>query len=158
MSTEIIMALIGIASASISSFLTWLFNKKKQDVETEHTTIGNLQDSLEFYKTFSEDANKRLQDALEDRQNLYRKLEEQGKEIAEIKTEMMKILAKVCYNLECKYSQFIKKSVYEQFLNCSLTHKLCLHQKFCNISNKVKNTNDYKNCCILKKREENNER
>jgi len=103
MSTEIIMALIGIASASISSFLTWLFNKKKQDVETEHTTIGNLQDSLEFYKTFSEDANKRLQDALEDRQNLYRKLEEQGREIAEIKTEMMKILAKVCYNLECKY-------------------------------------------------------
>ena len=103
MSTEIIMALIGIASASISSFLTWLFNKKKQDAEAEHTIVEGMQNSLQFYEKLSEDTKSRLQEALEDRQKLYQKLEEQGREIAEIKTEMMKILAKVCYNLECKY-------------------------------------------------------
>ena len=103
MSTEIIMALIGIASASISSFLTWLFNRKKSNAEAEHTAIGNLQDSLEFYKEFSEDSKKRLQEALEERQHLANRLDEQAREIAEIKSEMIKILAKVCYNLECKY-------------------------------------------------------
>lgn len=103
MSTEIIMALIGIASASISSFLTWIFNKKKQDAEINHTVVEGMQNSLQFYEKLSEDTKSRLQEALEDRQKLYQKLEDQGKEIAEIKTEMMKILAKVCYNLECKY-------------------------------------------------------
>lgn len=103
MSTEIIMALIGIASASISSFLTWLFNKRKQDADTDHSVIEGMQDSLQFYEKLSEDTKRRLQEALEDRQKLYQKIEEQGKEIAEIKSEMIKILAKVCYNLECKY-------------------------------------------------------
>lgn len=103
MSTEIIMALIGIASASISSFLTWLFNRKKSDAEAEHTTIGNLHDSLDFYKEFVEDSKKRLQEALDERSALSKRMDEQGKEIAEIKSEMIKILAKVCYNLECKY-------------------------------------------------------
>lgn len=103
MSTEIIMALIGIASASISSFLTWIFNKKKQDAEVNHTVVEGMQNSLQFYEKLSEDTKARLQEALEDRQKLYQKLEEQGREIAEIKTEMLKILAKVCYNLECKY-------------------------------------------------------
>lgn len=53
----------------------------------------------------------------------------------------------------CKYSEYVNKSVIEQYLNCSLTQNLCLKQKFCNKQKKVINTDDWQNCQRLLKKE-----
>ena len=56
----------------------------------------------------------------------------------------------------CKYSQYVEKSVFEQFLNCSLTCDYCLKQKFCHQQNKVVHTDGWEECPRLVKKEEEN--
>jgi hypothetical protein len=53
----------------------------------------------------------------------------------------------------CKYSKYITKSVFEQFLNCSLTGNCCLKQKFCHKQNKVIHTDDWEKCPRLVREE-----
>lgn len=56
----------------------------------------------------------------------------------------------------CKNSQYIEKSVIEQYLNCSITHDKCLKQKFCHRQKKAINTDDWRNCPILVREEHSN--
>lgn len=57
----------------------------------------------------------------------------------------------------CKYSQYITKSVFEQFLNCSLTRNCCLKQKFCHRQNKAVHTDGWEECPRLVREEKKNE-
>lgn len=57
----------------------------------------------------------------------------------------------------CKYCQYIVKSVFEQYLNCSLTHNYCIKQKFCHKQNKAVHTDDWQNCSRLVRKEAINE-
>ena len=57
--------------------------------------------------------------------------------------------------MNCKYSQLIKKSIWEQYLNCSLTCSKCIKQKFCHQQDKAVNTDDWEQCPILKRGDNN---
>lgn len=57
----------------------------------------------------------------------------------------------------CDYSQYIEKSVIEQYLDCSLTHNRCLKQKFCHKQKRVTQTDDWRDCPILVREEKRNE-
>ena len=59
--------------------------------------------------------------------------------------------------MHCKYCQYITKSVFEQYLNCSLSRDYCLKQKFCHKQNKAINTDDWQKCPRLEREEQKNE-
>lgn len=102
MEQEIIMAFVGTGSAAISSTVTWLLSRKKQNAEIDHTVINGMRESLQFYEHLSDDTKKRLEEAVEERNILAKKIEEQGIEIAELKKELLKLSVSICYDLSCE--------------------------------------------------------
>lgn len=60
----IITAIIGVCTTFISSFITWIFSRKKVKAEVEHSNIENMESSLEFYDKLSLSNNKILEDIL----------------------------------------------------------------------------------------------
>jgi predicted RNase H-like nuclease (RuvC/YqgF family) len=105
---EIITALVGTGSAAISSFITWLLSQRKQNADIDNTIIEGMQKSLEFYEKLSDDTKKRLEEAVEERNILSDKIEQQGREIAELKSEMLKLSISICYNMSCEIRKTTK--------------------------------------------------
>lgn len=63
--TEIIVtAAIGLLTTIVSSWSTWVFARKKYNSEVDHNIIDNMKESLEFYKSLSNDNKDRLAEAL----------------------------------------------------------------------------------------------
>ena len=55
MATKILVLLLagdGILAGILSSVVTWLLTRKKYNSEVENGNIQNMQEALEFYKTF----------------------------------------------------------------------------------------------------------
>lgn len=102
MEQEIITALVGTGSAAISSFVTWLLSRRQQNADIDNTVIEGMQKSLEFYEKLSDDTKKRLEEAVEERIMLNAKIEQQGKELADLKSEMLKLSISICYNMSCE--------------------------------------------------------
>lgn len=106
---EIITALVGTGSAAISSCVTWLLSRKKQNADIDNAVIEGMQKSLEFYENLSDDTKKRLEEAVKERNILSDKIEQQGKEIAELKSEMLRLTVSICYNMSCEVRKTIKE-------------------------------------------------
>lgn len=102
MNIEIIMALIGIGSGVISSGATYLFSRRKQDAETDHTLIEGMQDSLKFYEHLSDDTKDRLDKAVDERNALSLRIDAQSKELIELQHELRKLSVSICYDLSCE--------------------------------------------------------
>lgn len=95
MATEVIIALIGIASTVISSIVTFRQTKKRYNAEVDNQVISNLKESLSFYMKICDDNSKRLDDfCLEDSQL--------RKQVSELKMQLIRIMSVVCYNTTCK--------------------------------------------------------
>ena len=60
----IITGLVGIATTAAGSILSYFLARKKYNSEVDHNLIANMQDSLEFYKTLSDDNKKRLEEVI----------------------------------------------------------------------------------------------
>lgn len=126
----IIATICGVFSTGISSFLTWLFSKRKYNSEVDNNNIKNMQESLEFYKTLSDDYKTRLEDEIkghnaevaelkresaelrqenlelkrelrEQEKKFDDKLAEQQKEITLMKNQMLSVYGQVCLNFRC---------------------------------------------------------
>lgn len=108
MENEIITTLVGTGSAAISSFITWLLSRRKQNADIDNTVIEGMQKSLEFYEKLSDDTKKRLEEAVEERNALNDKIEQQGREIAELKSEMLRLSISICYNMSCEVRKTAK--------------------------------------------------
>lgn len=108
MEQEIITALVGTGSAAISSFVTWLLSRRQQNADIDNTVIEGMQKSLEFYEKLSDDTKKRLEEAVEERIMLNAKIEQQGKELADLKSEMLKLSISICYNMSCEIRKTAK--------------------------------------------------
>lgn len=61
----ILAAIVGVICTAISSFVTWLFSRKKYNTEVNHNTIENMDNSLDFYNKLSESNTKVLETILE---------------------------------------------------------------------------------------------
>lgn len=106
MSTEIIIALIGILSTIISSWVSWFLTRRKYNSEVDNNLIKNMQDSLEFYKKLSDDNKSRLDEVLKRNENL-------EEEVKELRQQVMGLMTSICTDLSCQ----IRKGNYEDVIN-----------------------------------------
>lgn len=102
MSTEIIIALIGVIATGCSSFFTWLFARKKYNAEVDHQVVENMQRSLDFYIKLSEDTIKRLDDYHKDNMELRQENEELRKKIDELQAQVSHLKRNICYKESCR--------------------------------------------------------
>ena len=94
MNTEIIVLVISnIVAPIVTGIVTFLQTKKKYYTEVNTTMIDNMKESLEFYKTLSDD--NKLNEMIE--KNSY--LE---KELSELKSQMLTLTMNICLDLTCK--------------------------------------------------------
>lgn len=87
---------VGVLTSAASSFITWILAKKKYNAEVDNNIIQNMQQSLEFYKSLSDDNKERLAEVLEKNQ----KLEE---DVSELRKQMLNLTMKICLDLSCKH-------------------------------------------------------
>ena len=66
----IVTSIIGVVCTGLSSFVTWLFTRKKYITEVEHNSIENMEGSLEFYERLTASSNKILAEVLEKSEKL----------------------------------------------------------------------------------------
>ena len=87
---------VGVLTSAASSFITWILAKKKYNAEVDNNVIQNMQQSLEFYKSLSDDNKERLSEVLEKNQ----KLED---DVSELRKQMLNLTMKICLDLSCKH-------------------------------------------------------
>lgn len=66
----IITGVVGLVTTFVSSFITWLFSRKKYNAEVNHDEIVNMKESLEFYKALSESNQRTLSEILDKSEEL----------------------------------------------------------------------------------------
>lgn len=94
MSSELIIALIGIVSTIVSGWTSWFFTRKKYNSEVDNSVIANMKESLDFYKQLSDDNRERLEEVL-------RRNEQLEKEIQQLRTQVFELMTNLCYNMGC---------------------------------------------------------
>ena len=108
-STEIIIALIGIFSTVLSSWTTWFFTRKKYNSEVDQNLIQNMKESLDFYKQLSDDNRSRLEEVL-------KRNDELENDVKNLRNQMFNLMSQICFDLSCKLRQNgteIRKKVQE---------------------------------------------
>ena len=109
MSTEIIIALIGIFSTILSSWTTWFLTRKKYNSEVDQNLIQNMKESLDFYKQLSDDNRSRLEEVL-------KRNDELENDVKNLRNQMFNLMSQICFDLSCKLRQNgteIRKQVQE---------------------------------------------
>jgi hypothetical protein len=61
----VITSIIGVVCTGLSSFITWLFTRRKYNTEVEHNSIENMEGSLDFYERLSASTSKILSEVLD---------------------------------------------------------------------------------------------
>lgn len=92
----IILIVTNILAPIITGFATWLMAKKKYNSEVDNTVIGNMKESLDFYKQLSDDNRQRLAEVLQKNDQL-------EKEMSDLKNQMLKLTLSICMDLTCKH-------------------------------------------------------
>lgn len=95
MSTEIIIALIGVFSTFLSGWISWFFTRKKYNSEVDNNLINNMKESLEFYKALSTDNKERLEEVLKRNELL-------EDEVAELRKQLLNLMGSICVDLSCQ--------------------------------------------------------
>jgi len=91
----IVLIITNILAPIITGFATWLMAKRKYNSEVDNTIIGNMKESLEFYKQLSDDNKERLAEVL-------KKNDQLEKEMSELKTQLLNLTLNICMDLTCK--------------------------------------------------------
>ena len=92
---------IGLITTIVSGWTSWFFTRKKYDSEVDSNLIGNMKDSLEFYKKLSDDNRSRLEEVLKRNDELEKRDERLEEEVRQLRKQVFEIMAKICLNLEC---------------------------------------------------------
>lgn len=74
----LITGVIGLVTTITSGWVSWFFARKKYNSEVDNQVIVNMKESLDFYKSLSDDNKERLDQVLE-----------QNKEILEQNAKLM---------------------------------------------------------------------
>ena len=98
-----ILIITNVLAPIITGFASWLMAKKKYNSEVDNTVIGNMRESLEFYKQLSDDNRERLKEVL--RKNAF--LE---KEISDLRAQLLDLTLNICMDLTCK-NRILSKEV-----------------------------------------------
>lgn len=102
MNTEIVIALVGILSTVVSSMVTFTLTKKKYNAEVDSKMIENMQHALDFYKTVSEDNNKKLEEYKKECDGL-------RMQVMDLQAQLIKMSVSLCYNATCTARKLSKE-------------------------------------------------
>ena len=105
MSTEIIIALIGVFSTIVSSWTTWFLTRKKYNSEVDQNLIQNMKESLDFYKQLSDDNRARLEEVLARNEELEKRNDRLEEEVKKLRDQMFTLMNQICLDLTCKIRQ-----------------------------------------------------
>lgn len=105
MSTEIIIALIGVFSTIVSSWTTWFLTRKKYNSEVDQNLIQNMKESLDFYKQLSDDNKSRLEEVLARNEELEKRNDRLEEEVKKLRDQMFTLMNQICLDLTCKIRQ-----------------------------------------------------
>ena len=105
MSTEIIIALIGIFSTILSSWTTWFLTRKKYNSEVDQNLIQNMKESLDFYRQLSDDNKSRLEEVLRRNDELEQRNDRLEEEVKKLRDQMFTLMSQICLDLSCKIRQ-----------------------------------------------------
>lgn len=86
---------VGIITTVISGWTSWFFARRKYNSEVDNNLIGNMQQSLEFYKKLSDDNKNRLDDVLKRNAEL-------KQEIGDLRKQMFSLMNSICTDLTCQ--------------------------------------------------------
>lgn len=107
-----ISGIVGIASSTVSSFVTWFLARKQQRADVDATTIQNLEKSISVYREIQADLKQAKDEALVQRDNykqlsetLEQRLDEYDKEISSLKNQLIRIMSSICTDLTCQLRQ-----------------------------------------------------
>lgn len=90
----LITGVIGLCTTVISGWTSWFFARKKYESEVDHNIIENMESSLKFYKSLSDDNRVRLEEMAKRNQEL-------EKELQELKRQVMNLTLNICMDLTC---------------------------------------------------------
>lgn len=90
----IVTGVVGLITTITSSWVSWLFAKKKYNAEVDSDVIENMKQSLEFYTKLSDDNKARLEEALKRNEAL-------EKEISQLRQQVFELMNNICYDLQC---------------------------------------------------------
>lgn len=90
----LITGVIGLCTTVISGWTSWFFARKKYESEVDHNIIENMESSLEFYKSLSDDNRARLEEMAKRNQEL-------EEELQELKRQVMNLTLNICMDLTC---------------------------------------------------------
>lgn len=86
---EVFVTVIAAAiSSGATGFFTWFFARRKYNSEVDSQLITNMKESLEFYKTLSDDNKERLDEVLEQNKEILAQNAELLKQNDELKSEI----------------------------------------------------------------------
>ena len=105
MSSEIIIGLLGIASTTISSWITWFLTRKKYNTEVDQNLIQNMKESLDFYRQLSDDNKSRLEEVLRRNDELEQRNDRLEEEVKKLRDQMFTLMSQICLDLSCKIRQ-----------------------------------------------------
>lgn len=84
MVTTLVAGGVGIVASSVSAWVSYIFTKRKYKVEVDNATIQGMKDSLEFYKTLSDDNKQRLEELRQENLELRRELEDLRRQMIDL--------------------------------------------------------------------------
>lgn len=90
-----ITAIIGIMTTFASGWTSWFFTRKKYNSEVDQNIILNMKESLEFYKSLSDDNKNRLDLMIE-------RDEVRENEIKDLRKQVNTLMNYVCIDLTCQ--------------------------------------------------------
>lgn len=98
MTTEIVIAVIGV----VSNLVTYVLTKRKYNAEVDSSVIGNLKESLDFYKKLSDDNKQRLDEILKRNDQL-------EDEVRDLRKQVLSLMGSICYNATCENRRLHEK-------------------------------------------------
>lgn len=87
---------VSLITGVVSSWATWFFARKKYNSEVDLNLVEKMEKSLEFYKSLSDDNQKRLEEITERNNEL-------EKEVQELRKQVLNLTMNICLDLTCAH-------------------------------------------------------
>lgn len=85
---------VGLFTSIVSSWLTWFLARKKYNSEVDLNLVEKMENSLEFYKSLSDDNKERLEE-------ITKRNNELEKEVQELRKQVLNLTMNICMDLTC---------------------------------------------------------
>lgn len=93
--------LAGIVTSAVSAVISWFMAKKKYYSEVDNQVIKNMKETLEFYKTLSDDNKDRLQEQIDRNDKLEMQVADLQKQINTLKNQLISMMEQICLSTTC---------------------------------------------------------